>query len=203
MVELKCESAPVTQNEEFIQLANDLAQQLATGPGAATPTNCWISPRPASRARRCGNRRTRCSTASARCSTSAACSGSTARARPTATTPARWPACCWKSRAARPNWPRTSACTSPPCGRSALQKEDVDPAAGREGAGDPARSGAQGRQAGQHRGQDGRRPAAELLRREGAAGAAVRQGRQGDRRPGRQASRHEIKRFVHWELGKA
>ena len=35
MVELKCESAPVTQNEEFIQLANDLAEQLATGPGAA------------------------------------------------------------------------------------------------------------------------------------------------------------------------
>ncbi len=35
MVELQCESAPVTQNEEFIQLANDLAQQLATGPGAA------------------------------------------------------------------------------------------------------------------------------------------------------------------------
>jgi len=29
MVELKCESAPVTQNEEFIQLANDLATCLA------------------------------------------------------------------------------------------------------------------------------------------------------------------------------
>ena len=29
MVELKCESAPVTQNEEFIQLANDLAASLA------------------------------------------------------------------------------------------------------------------------------------------------------------------------------
>jgi elongation factor Ts len=29
MVELKCESAPVTQNEEFIQLANDLAQAMA------------------------------------------------------------------------------------------------------------------------------------------------------------------------------
>lgn len=29
MVELKCESAPVTQNEEFIQLANDLAEALA------------------------------------------------------------------------------------------------------------------------------------------------------------------------------
>ena len=29
MVELKCESAPVTQNEEFVQLADDLARQLA------------------------------------------------------------------------------------------------------------------------------------------------------------------------------
>jgi len=36
MVELKCESAPVSQHEEFIQLAADLAQQLATGSGAAT-----------------------------------------------------------------------------------------------------------------------------------------------------------------------
>jgi elongation factor Ts len=29
IVELKCESAPVTQNEEFVQLANDLSQALA------------------------------------------------------------------------------------------------------------------------------------------------------------------------------
>ncbi|MFG0263253.1 MAG: translation elongation factor Ts, partial [Novipirellula sp. JB048] len=36
MVELLCESAPVTTNEQFVQLANDLAEQLATGPGAAT-----------------------------------------------------------------------------------------------------------------------------------------------------------------------
>lgn len=35
MVELKCESSPVTQNEDFIQLAEDLARQLATGPGAS------------------------------------------------------------------------------------------------------------------------------------------------------------------------
>lgn len=35
MVELQCESAPVTSHEEFIQLANDLAQQYATGPEVA------------------------------------------------------------------------------------------------------------------------------------------------------------------------
>ena len=33
MVELKCESAPVSQNEEFIQLANDLATALANSDG--------------------------------------------------------------------------------------------------------------------------------------------------------------------------
>lgn len=36
MVEVLCESAPVANNEEFVALANDLAKQLATGPGAAT-----------------------------------------------------------------------------------------------------------------------------------------------------------------------
>ncbi len=34
IVELKCESDPVAKNEEFIQLATDLAQQLALGDGA-------------------------------------------------------------------------------------------------------------------------------------------------------------------------
>ncbi|HEY2841548.1 MAG TPA: translation elongation factor Ts [Pirellulales bacterium] len=37
MIELQCESAPVAGNVEFLQLANDLAKQLATGPGAKTP----------------------------------------------------------------------------------------------------------------------------------------------------------------------
>jgi elongation factor Ts len=37
LVELQCETAPVAANAEFIQLVSDLARQLATGPGAATP----------------------------------------------------------------------------------------------------------------------------------------------------------------------
>ncbi len=37
IVELKCESAPVAANDEFVALANDMVRQLATGPGAATP----------------------------------------------------------------------------------------------------------------------------------------------------------------------
>lgn len=46
MVELMCESAPVTQNEEFIQLANDLAKQLAKGPGASTADELLAQPSP-------------------------------------------------------------------------------------------------------------------------------------------------------------
>lgn len=46
MVELKCESSPVTQHEEFIQLANDLAEQLATGPGASTSDELLSQPCP-------------------------------------------------------------------------------------------------------------------------------------------------------------
>jgi elongation factor Ts len=46
MVELQCESAPVAGNTDFIQLANDLAKQLATGPGAKTPDELWDQPSP-------------------------------------------------------------------------------------------------------------------------------------------------------------
>jgi elongation factor Ts len=46
IVELQCESAPVSSNEDFIQLANDLAQQLATGPGAKTADELWSQSSP-------------------------------------------------------------------------------------------------------------------------------------------------------------
>ncbi len=46
MVELKCESAPVAGHDEFVQLANDLAKQLATGPGAETPDELLDQPSP-------------------------------------------------------------------------------------------------------------------------------------------------------------
>ena len=46
IVELKCESAPVASNDEFIQLANDLAQQLATGPGAVSGDELLDQPSP-------------------------------------------------------------------------------------------------------------------------------------------------------------
>ncbi len=46
MVELLCESAPVVSNEQFVQLAQDLAQQLATGPGAKTAEELLAQPSP-------------------------------------------------------------------------------------------------------------------------------------------------------------
>ncbi len=46
MIELLCESAPVTKNPEFMGLANDLARQLAQGPGAKTPEELLAQPSP-------------------------------------------------------------------------------------------------------------------------------------------------------------
>lgn len=46
IIELQVESAPVAKNEEVIQLANDLAKQLASGPGAKTPDELWDQPSP-------------------------------------------------------------------------------------------------------------------------------------------------------------
>jgi elongation factor Ts len=46
MIELQCESDPVAKNDEFRQLAADLAQQLATGPGAKTPEELLAQPSP-------------------------------------------------------------------------------------------------------------------------------------------------------------
>src|SRR5207248_914218 len=46
IVELKCESAPVAGGQECIQLANDLAKQLATGPGATTADELLDQPSP-------------------------------------------------------------------------------------------------------------------------------------------------------------
>jgi elongation factor Ts len=51
MVDLRCESAPVANTKEFAQLANDMAQQLAVGPGAATPEELLAQPSPSGKGR--------------------------------------------------------------------------------------------------------------------------------------------------------
>ncbi len=46
MIELMCESGPVAGSADYLQLANDLAKQLATGSGAKTPEELWSQPSP-------------------------------------------------------------------------------------------------------------------------------------------------------------
>jgi elongation factor Ts len=46
MVELQVESAPVAGSEEVVRLANDMAKQLATGPGARTSDELWTQEAP-------------------------------------------------------------------------------------------------------------------------------------------------------------
>lgn len=46
MIELKCESAPVSVSSDVKQFASDLAKQLATGPGAKTPQELLAQPSP-------------------------------------------------------------------------------------------------------------------------------------------------------------
>jgi elongation factor Ts len=46
LVELLCESPPVAGNAEFIALANDMARQLALGPGAATSKELLVQGSP-------------------------------------------------------------------------------------------------------------------------------------------------------------
>jgi elongation factor Ts len=46
MIELKCESSPVAGSPEFRDYANDLAKQLAIGPGAKTPEELLAQPSP-------------------------------------------------------------------------------------------------------------------------------------------------------------
>ena len=57
IVELKCESDPVAKNDEFIQLASDLAEQLATGSGASTADELLAQPSPSKPGQTLGEQR--------------------------------------------------------------------------------------------------------------------------------------------------
>jgi elongation factor Ts len=57
MIELLCESAPVTKNDEFVQLTQDMAQQLATGPGAATSDELLKQPSPSRKGQTLGQQK--------------------------------------------------------------------------------------------------------------------------------------------------
>jgi elongation factor Ts len=51
IIDIRCESAPVANNEHFVELAGDLAHQLAKGPGAATPDELLDQPSPSHKGR--------------------------------------------------------------------------------------------------------------------------------------------------------
>jgi elongation factor Ts len=54
LIELQVESAPVAKHEDVVALANDLAKQLATGPGAKTPDELWKQPAPSKKGQTLG-----------------------------------------------------------------------------------------------------------------------------------------------------
>jgi elongation factor Ts len=177
MVELQCESAPVTQNEEFIQLANDLAEQLAVGPGRR---GCRCPARPA--------------VTQPAGPDPARADGRAVQPDPRGV-PGGTPGAD-RRRLRRLHTPRRDGRRgavggrgrNPRTGRdicmhitamrpAALTVEDLDTRRSWSGARHPAGSRFERRQAGVDRRQDGRRALAQLLRRTGTAGAAVRQGR--------------------------
>jgi elongation factor Ts len=55
MIELQCESAPVSNSPEFTQFAKDIAKQLATGPGAKTPEDLLKQPAPGKKGQTIGD----------------------------------------------------------------------------------------------------------------------------------------------------
>jgi elongation factor Ts len=57
MVELQCESAPVSALEEFQQLAQDLARQLALGPAIQSADELWNRPSPSRSGQTLGQQR--------------------------------------------------------------------------------------------------------------------------------------------------
>jgi len=46
MIELQCESAPVTKADDFVFLADQCVKQMLTGPGASTPAELLAQPAP-------------------------------------------------------------------------------------------------------------------------------------------------------------
>jgi elongation factor Ts len=55
LVELQCESAPVAGQAEFVALANDLARQLAVGPGAKSADELLAQPSPSAPSEKLGD----------------------------------------------------------------------------------------------------------------------------------------------------
>ncbi len=179
MIELKCESAPVANSPEFRQFANDLAKQLALGPGAKTPEDLLKQPSLAEKGKTLGEQKddmfnrirevmnvSRLVRIDGPCGGYAHHDGSAASLVEVS----------GGSVDAAKDVAMHVVAMKP----RFVSKDDVDPAVREQRARDPlGRGQGRGQARGDHR-QDGRRAAEELLCRASPAGAAVRQGQRAD-----------------------
>ncbi len=111
MIELQVESAPVAKHEDIIALANDLAKQLATGPGAKTPEELWKQPAPSRKGMTLQQWKDEIEGKMREVLRLARIHRIDAPAGGYVHHDAR-AACCSRSKAATTSWPRTSRCTS-------------------------------------------------------------------------------------------
>lgn len=115
MVELKCESSPVAQNDEFIQLANDLATQLALGPRAETAEELLEQPSPSKEGMTLGEQKKDLFNRIREVFNVGRMVRIEGRVAGTATMRKPWLECLWKWKGAAKRQRETFACTSRPC----------------------------------------------------------------------------------------
>ncbi len=188
MVDLRCESAPVANNDQFVQLANDLAKQLATGPGADSAGELLAQRSPSQpnhtlkqQFEDLNNRIREVFKLERLVRINGVCGGYAHHNGAVGVllqveggNPELAKDICMHIAAMRPD------------GRG---KGRPRSGGDRQGAGNPRRGRPRRGQAGEDHREDGRRPPAKLLRRALPPRTAVRQGRQADRGPGGQGRR--------------
>ena len=163
LVELLCESAPVAANDEFVALANDLAKQLATGPGAATPEELLAQPSPSKTGQTLRdqlNDLTNRIREVFKVGRIARIDGPTAGYAHHA---GRTVGVLVEVGGGTPEAAKDVAMHIAAMSPQVLAKEDLAAADSRKGARDPFGGSSQRRQAREHHREDGRRPAAQFL----------------------------------------
>ena len=193
MVELRREVAPVSGNEHFVQLANDLAKRLADGPGADSPEALLAQPSPSKAGStlkqqfdELNNRIREVFKLERIVRINGHCTGY-AHHNGAAGVLLQFEG--ENAELARHLHARSRHAP----GRA--REGRTGPDSGGQGAGNPLGCRPTGRQAGKHHRQNGRRPAAKLLCRVLPHRTAVRQRRQEDCRPSSQGSGPEAAAF--------
>ena len=195
MIELQVESAPVAKHEDVVALANDLAKQLATGPGAKTPEELWKQPAPSKKGTTLGQwkddledkmrevfRLTRIHRVDAPSGGYVHHDGKSG--------------VLLEVEGGNDDLAKNVAMHVAAMKPKSTTTAELDPELVKKERGDSHRAGEKRRQARQHHRKDDRRPDAKFLRRARALGAAVREGRQTDGRQNRVGGRDEAQK-VH------